>query len=246
MRVSTILGLATVAAAAVLLELLVASGVLPAYIFVRPSAMLFSIVGLFREEALLERLLVTLGATLLSAAMAVVSGVSLGWALYRCRFLDEIFGTWIAALAAAPLILLYPLFLVVFGRGEPTIIAMAYVASLVAMTLKTRDGLAGVRSVLRAVGESFRVTPVQLFWMIELPAAAPAIFTGIRLALIFALINVIGIEFMINDGGIGGLIADLADRYEVPSMYAAILFVVLASVAFFWATERAERWFNPA
>jgi len=246
MRGPTILGLATVAAAAVLLELLVASGVLPAYIFVRPSAILFSIVGLFREEALLERLLVTLGATLLSAAMAVVSGVSLGWALHRCRLLDEIFGTWIAALAAAPLILLYPLFLVVFGRGEPTIIAMAYVASLVAMTLKTRDGLAGVRSVLRAVGSSFRVTSAQLFWKIELPAAAPAIFTGIRLALIFALINVIGIEFMINDGGIGGLIADLADRYEVPSMYAAILFVVLASVAFFWATERAERWFNPA
>jgi NitT/TauT family transport system permease protein len=246
MRSSTILGLVTVAAAAALLEVLVASSALPSYIFVRPSAMLFSIVDLFREEALLERFLVTLGATLFSAAMAVISGVPVGWALYRYRLLDESFGTWIGALAAAPLVLLYPLFLVVFGRGEPTIIAMAYLASLVAMTLKTRDGLAGVRPVLRAVGASFRVTPAQLFWRIELPAAAPAIFTGIRLALIFALINVIGIEFMISDGGMGGLIADLADRYEVPSMYAAILFVVLASVAFFRATEQAERWLNPA
>jgi NitT/TauT family transport system permease protein len=237
--------LATVAVATGLLELMVALGALPPYIFVRPSAVLLSIVGLFREEALLERLLITLGSTLSSAAMAVISGVPLGWALHRYRLLDEIFGTWIAALAAAPLILLYPMFLVVFGRGEPTIIAMAYVASLVAMTLKTRDGLAGVRPVLRAVGASFRLTPLLLFWRIELPAAAPAIFTGIRLALIFALINVIGIEFMINDGGMGGLIADLADRYEVPSMYAAILFVVLASVGFFWVTERAERWLNP-
>ena len=244
-RAPALLGLATIAAVAGLMELLVASGALPPYIFVRPSAVLFSIVGLFRDESLAWRLLETLGATLAAAGLAAVSGVPIGWMLYSYRLFGEIFGNWLAALAAAPFILLYPLFLAVFGRGEPTIIVMAYVSALVAVALKTREGLALVPAVLRAVGAGFHLTPMQLFWKIEFRAAVPTIFSGIHLALVFALVNVIGIEFLIDYGGMGGLIADLADRYEVPSMYAAVLFVVLVSVLFFWATERLERWLNP-
>ncbi|MGA3304455.1 MAG: hypothetical protein ABSC26_00445, partial [Stellaceae bacterium] len=66
-----------------------------------------------------------------------------------------------------------------------------------------------------------------------------------RLALIFALINVVGVEFLINFGGLGELIDDLSQRWELPSMFGAILFVILTSVAFFWATGRVERWFRP-
>jgi len=246
MRRSTLLRFATLAFAGGLLEALVAEGALPAYIFVRPSAMVASVADLFRDEDLLGRLLLSLGSTVLAAGFAILAGIPLGWALYRYRLLGDMFGNWFAALAAAPLILLYPLFLVVFGRGEPTIVAMAFLAALVAVVLKTREGLETVRPVLRAVGRSFRLTGTQLFWKIEFPAAVPAIFTGIRLALIFALINVVGIEFLINFGGMGELIAELADRYEIPSMDAAILFVVLVNVGFFWATEKVEQWLRPA
>ena len=78
-----------------------------------------------------------------------------------------------------------------------------------------------------------------------MPAAVPTIANGVRLALIFALINVVGVEFLINFGGLGELIDDLARRWELPGMYGAILFVILTSVAFFWATGKAERWFRP-
>jgi NitT/TauT family transport system permease protein len=246
MRRSTALGLGTLLGIAALFEGLVGSGLLPAYIFVRPSTVLLSIVDLVRDEGLFWRLLLTLGATLAAAGLAVVVGVPLGWALHRFRLVSDLFGNWLATLAAAPLILIYPLFLVVFGRGEPTIIAMGFCSSLVAMALKTREGLGSVRPVLRAVGVGFRLRPLQLFWRVEFPAATPSIFTGIRLALIFALINVVGVEFLINYGGMGGLIAELADRYEIPAMYAAILFVLLINVAFFWATERLEQWLRPA
>ena len=74
-------------------------------------------------------------------------------------------------------------------------------------------------------------------------------FVGIVLAqgdLIFTLINVVGVEFLINFGGLGQLIADLAERYDLAGTYAAICFVVLVSVVFFMATERAERWLTSA
>ena len=57
--------------------------------------------------------------------------------------------------------------------------------------------------------------------------------SGFRLGLIFALINVVGVEFLINFGGLGQLINDLAERYDLAGTYAAICFVILVSVLFF-------------
>lgn len=85
-----------------------------------------------------------------------------------------------------------------------------------------------------------------MFWKILLPAAVPTIFVGVRLGLVFALINLIGVEFLINFGGLGQLINDLAERYDLPGMFATIVFVVLVSVVIFAALERMERWFRPA
>ena len=54
------------------------------------------------------------------------------------------------------------------------------------MILKTIEGLSGTRRVLIDVGRSFKLTPMQMFWKILLPAALPTIFVGFRLGLIFA------------------------------------------------------------
>jgi NitT/TauT family transport system permease protein len=52
----------------------------------------------------------------------------------------------------------------------------------------------------------------------------------------------VAVEFLINFGGLGQLINELAERYDLPGTYAAISFVVLISIVFFIVTERAERW----
>ena len=92
------------------------------------------------------------------------------------------------------------------------------------------------------VGRSLRLTQGQMFRKILFPAAMPTIFTGLRLGLTFSLINIVGVEFLINLGGLGQLINELAERYDLPGTYAAIGFVVLASVLFFVCMEHIERW----
>src|SRR5665647_2224913 len=89
-------------------------------------------------------------------------------------------------------------------------------------------------------------TPTTLMRAKIRPRRMPTIFVGIRLGLIFALINVVGVEFLINFGGLGQLINELAERYDLPGTYAAICFVVLVSVLFFMVLEKAERWLTRA
>jgi ABC-type nitrate/sulfonate/bicarbonate transport system permease component len=67
----------------------------------------------------------------------------------------------------------------------------------------------------------------------------------LRIGLIFALINVVGVEFLINFGGLGPLINELAERYDMPGTYAAICFVVFVSIIVFVVMERLEKWLRP-
>jgi len=197
------------------------------------------------EERVLPRFLLTFGEAMTATLMLSVAGISLGVLLHRVRVVRLATETWIAALASAPLVLMYPLFLVIFGRSAWTIIMIAFVSALPPVILKTLEGLSGTRQVLVNVGRSFKLTPSQLYWKILFPAALPAIFVGVRLGMIVALINIVGVEFLINFGGLGQLVNELAERYDWPGAYAAIVFVVLVSVAFFIGTERIEKWLRP-
>jgi ABC-type nitrate/sulfonate/bicarbonate transport system permease component len=200
---------------------------------------------LFTEEGLTGRFFQTFAETFASAGCAVMIGIPLGWWLHRKPLAGLAYESWFASFAAAPLVIAYPLFLVVFGRNAATIVVMSFLSGLPAMVLKTKEGLDATRRVLVNVGTSFGLNQRQMFWKIMLPAAIPSIATGVRLALIFALINVVGVEFLINFGGLGELIDDLAQRWELPSMFGAIVFVILSSVAFFWLTGKVERWLRP-
>src|SRR5690606_4454213 len=107
---------------------------------------------------------------------------------------------WVAGFAAAPMFLLYPLFMVVFGRNSATIVVIALVTGLPPVILKTVEGIAGRRRVLLNVGRSFNLTQTQMFFKIVLPSALPAIFLGLRLGLIYTMITIVAVEYLITLG----------------------------------------------
>jgi NitT/TauT family transport system permease protein len=212
-------GIFTAVAALLVLELLIDADWVNAYLVPPPSAVLLSFGRMITEEHIAERFLLTAAEALGTGLLLVAVGIPLGLLLHRFPLIRRATETWVAAYASAPLVLAYPLFLVIFGRSALTIVMIGFFAGL---------------------------SPAQHFWKVLLPAAAPTIFVGLRLGLIFALINIIGVEFLINFGGLGQLINDLAERYDLPGTYAAICFAVLVSVVFFAALERIERWYRPA
>ncbi len=211
-----------------------------------PSDILASVPQLVTEEGLARRFVTTFLEAFAAATLAVGVGVPLGLLLHRSRLAGAAFEPWVAGLAAAPLVLLYPLFLVVVGRNVGTIILMGAVAGLPAMVLKTKEGFDGTRPVLLHVMRSYGFSGQQVFWKLLVPSAVPTLANGVRLALVFALINIVGVEFLVNFGGLGQLIADLSDRYELAAMYGAVGFVILVSICFFVLTERLEAWLRPA
>jgi NitT/TauT family transport system permease protein len=241
-----LLGIGGLVAVLVVVEILIRIGVINRFIVPMPSEIGASFTRVIVEEDVPGRFWQTMKEAFWAIVLITLVGVSTGVLLHRVKLLRRATETWIAAMASAPTVLMYPLFLVIFGRSALTITMMGFVAGLAPVILKTIEGLSGTRRVLVNVGRSFKLTETQLFWKILFPAALPNIFVGLRLGMIFALINVVGVEFLINFGGLGQLINELAERYDLAGTYAAICLVVLISVVFFMFTEKAERWLMPA
>ena len=238
-------GLGALAAFLLAVEVLIQIGVVSRFIVPPPSEIIGSFGRVIVEENVFGRFLLTASECLIAGVMLTVFGVAGGVLMHRFKLLQQACETWVAAMASAPIVLMYPLFLVIFGRNAWTIIMMGFFAALPPVILKTIEGIAGTRKVLVNVGRCFNLNATQQFWKILFPAALPTIFVGLRLGLIFALINIVGVEFLINFGGLGQLINELAERYDLAGTYAAICFVILVSIVFFVALEKTERWLRP-
>src|SRR5712675_1353858 len=179
------LGLGALAAAILAAEVLIRVGVINRFIVPLPSQIVPAFERVIVEEDIAERFRLTFFEAFTAGAMITVVGVLTGLLLYRVQLLRQATETWIAAMASAPTVLMYPLFLVIFGRSAWTIIMMGFVSGLPPVILKTIEGLAGTRRVLIDVGRSLKLSPTQMFVKILFPAALPTIFVGIRLGLIF-------------------------------------------------------------
>jgi NitT/TauT family transport system permease protein len=237
-----LLGVGTIVGALAVAQVMISAEIISPYIVPLPTEILASFWRVITEEGAPGRFLVTVGETLAAGCLIILVGMPIGLSLYRWPRLRLAFEPWLGAMAAAPLVLAYPLFLVLFGRSYLTVIMIGFASGVAPVALKTIEGFVSTRRVLINAGRSLRLTPTQEFRQILLPAALPQIFVGLRLGLIFCLINIVGVEFLINLGGLGQLVNELAEHYDLAGTYAAICFVVLVSILFFSILDRCEQW----
>ncbi|MBI3703410.1 MAG: ABC transporter permease, partial [Rhizobiales bacterium] len=141
-------GIGALALFFLILEALIQSGVINRFIMPPPSEVFGSFYRVIVEEDIFHRFLLTLSECLTAGVMLTVFGVSGGVLMHRFKLLQQACETWVAAMASAPIVLMYPLFLVIFGRNALTIIMMGFVAALPPVILKTIEGIAGTRKVL--------------------------------------------------------------------------------------------------
>jgi NitT/TauT family transport system permease protein len=238
-------GLLCLALLLALVEFAVRADIIPRSVVARPSDAIAGLVTLQNRADLRNGFLITFGMTAIAMVLELLVALPLGYFLFRRRDFALAYSGWLAALFAAPVFLLYPLFMVIFGRNEITLIIMGFLPGVIPLIIQVEQGFRAVSSTLINVGRSFGVTGWQNFWKIMIPAAAPNIFTGFRLALIYTLINIIAIEYLVDIGGLGRIVADRYFRFDISGTYTAIIAVAAISILFNWLIGQLERWVRP-
>lgn len=160
-------------------------------------------------------------------ALAVVIGVPLGVLIARVRWVDALVEPVFAFGYPVPKIALYPLFVFVLGFGSPSKIALIFLECLFPIVLNTCSGVRSVQRKYLWSAANLGASPSRTFFAVLLPAAAPVIFAGIRVALPLAMVVVVITEMIGDSRGLGYFIAYSSASFKYPSAYAGVVVVAL-------------------
>lgn len=178
-------------------------------------------------------------ALVLAIAVGVPLGLILGYFREAYRAIEGI----LHALRSIPAAALFPLFLIVIGVGESSIVLLAFYNSATVILLSTVSGAlvaseARIRQARLLEMNGLQIATRVLFW-----EALPHIFSGIRVALGYSLALVIAVEMFIgvSSSGLGRKIYDYQSAYRMPETYAAIILTSLLGIVLNWALSWIER-----
>jgi NitT/TauT family transport system permease protein len=219
--------LIVIVAAVGALELACRTGLVDRRVVVAPSEMTSSLMRILAAGDINGDLVRTLGVIAVAAAVSVVFGFALGLlihALPRAReALDPLFATYYAV----PIFIFYPVLIAIFGLSLVPILLIGIATAIVAMIIATLNGLDRVPPVLTKVAQVHRMGKLATALRLQLPAAAPYLFTGVKLSVSYGFIAVIASEFILAPAGLGRDIADAYADFNNARMYALMLLLLV-------------------
>ncbi len=188
---------------------------------------------------------VTLTELVFAFAIASISGCLIGYLVSRSAYAVLVFDPLLAGLYSVPTILLYPLYVLFFGIGGGSKIAIGATIAFFPVVLSTIAGLANVNKSLVAAARSMGASDVQLFFRVLLPASFPVVLAGLRLGLVISLLSILGAETLASFEGLGHRIVSHAESMEIAPMFAWVfLAIILAWILNFiasWIEARGRR-----
>ncbi len=189
-----------------------------------------------------DDLRVTLTELAIAFTISVVGGITLGYLISRTSFRIRVFDPLLSAIYAVPLILFLPLYVLWFGLGPPSKIALGATISFFPIVLSTVAGFGRVEPMMVTAARAMGASDLQLFRFVLLPAAFPVIIAGARLGFTVALLSIIGSETLASLAGLGHKIVELSEGMEMPRMFAYIAFVVAIAAILNVVVSRLEAW----
>jgi NitT/TauT family transport system permease protein len=223
-------------------ETAVAVGAIDPFFFSRPSDIGERIWSWIASGTIWTHLVVTLEEAVLGLVIGGALGVVMGFRLARAPFAARVLEPYIMMLNALPRVVLAPLFLLWFGLGIWSKVALATTLVFFVMFFTTYQGVRDTSRVIidnvRMLGASER----QLVRHVLMPSALSAIFSSLQVSLGFAMVGAVVGEYLGSTGGLGHVIAQAEGTFDTTGVFAgmAVLSAVVLSLSL--GVSRVERW----
>jgi NitT/TauT family transport system permease protein len=209
-----------------------------------PSRVFRALYLLALRGELAKHFSVSLRRVLVGLLVSAVTGVALGLFIGYFRRIDRILNLLFQAFRQMSAFALFPVFILLFGLGELSKTIIIFWASLWPVLLNTSSGVKNVDAVLIRSAKSMGASRLFIFLQIILPAAAPEIFTGIRLGGSYCVMAVVAAEMIGAVSGLGYLVLYSEETFNVPEMYAGIVGLAILGIALNYALHSAEKFFT--
>jgi ABC-type nitrate/sulfonate/bicarbonate transport system permease component len=199
--------------------------------------------GAFGDDGdlLLDNARVTLVEVLLGLAVAVVAGVVFALAMHLSRTLREAAYPLLVGSQAIPIVVLAPIFVLAFDYGIGPKLAIVALICFFPVTVNVLDGLRSVEAEHLKLMRSFGASRLRTLRSVEIPAALPSFFSGLKVAATVSVIGAVFGEWAGADKGLGRLVLLGNNQLQTPRVYAGVVLLTLMAVALFALVTLLER-----
>lgn len=221
-------------------EWAIAAGLIDPFFFSQPSAIWNFLVEEFQGGGIWPHVIVTLRETLLGFAIGAAAGVAAGIVRMQFPFVGAVTNPFMTIINVLPRVALAPMFIIWFGVGEGSKVALAVSLVFFILMLNTEAGIKSLDRELVLTMRALGATDRQLFWKVMLPGAVPSIFGGMRLGVVYALLAVVVGEMISARLGLGQRIAFYAASFRAEGVLGTILVLAMIGLVLNYAVSYAE------
>lgn len=227
-------------------EILPSTGVVNPNFLTPASGVFRTLWHLVQSGELLNHFLVSLKRIVFGLGLAIAVACPLGLLMGWFRSLELSIDAPLQAGRQVSALALFPVFILFFGIGEVSKTVIIFWASVWPVLLNTITGVKNIDPLLVKSARSMDASELTLFGKVVLPAAAPSIFTGVRLGASYAFMVLVAAEMIGANAGLGFLVLNSQETFKIPEMYAAItalgLFGLAINNLLLAFEKRATRW----
>jgi putative hydroxymethylpyrimidine transport system permease protein len=184
---------------------------------------------------------VTLQEVLLGLAIAVVAGFAFAVGMHLSRALRDAAYPLLVGSQAIPIVVLAPIFVLAFDYGIGPKLAIVALICFFPITVNVLDGLRAVDAEQLKLMRSLGASRLRTLRVVELPAALPSFFSGLRVAASVSVIGAVFGEWAGSDQGLGRLVLLGNNQLQTPRVYAGIVILTLMAVTLFGLASLLER-----
>lgn len=223
-------------------QALVNAGKLDKFFFSRPSDIALRIIEWLRTGSIWPHLVTTLEEAALAFLLGAASGIVLGFALARSPRFGALLDPYIRVLNALPRVVLAPIFLLWFGLGIWSKVALGVTVVFFIVFFNTHQGVREVDPVVVDNARMLGASEWQLTRHVLMPSALTWVFSSLHVSIGFAMIAVVVGEYLGAARGVGYLISQAEGTFDTTGVFAGMMVLSAVVLLVGWGVSRLERW----
>ena len=159
---------------------------------------------------------------LIGFVIAAVAGIAIGVLMATSKIVFDFLDPWMSAMYSTPLIALAPLYIIIFGIGMTTRIAVVVTLAIFPIVLNTTAGIRTTDPNLLETSRSFGAGRCQTFQKVLIPSSVPFILTGLRLAIGRGLMGIVVAEFFGSTSGLGYRVFSSSQTFDTAAVWMGV------------------------
>jgi NitT/TauT family transport system permease protein len=223
-------------------QVLVTAGLMDKFFFSRPSDIALRVWQWISAGTVWAHLAVTMTEAALSFAIGVAFGITFRFLLARVNWLAELLDPYIRIANALPRVVLAPIFLLWFGLGIWSKVALGVTVVFFIVFFNTYQGVREVDRVLLNNARMLGANERQLIRHVLIPSALTWIFSSLHISIGFAIIAVVVGEYLGSSNGVGYIISQAEGVFDTTGVFAGMAVLAAVVLAVGVVVNRLERW----